>query len=298
MNNYKRINWQTGMEITPQVLIDADNFQIEQQNTIRRLQVMPCYGLLPESVFNAEIRIEGNILLINNLIIQAITPQGELIDINEQGKEYAQFDLSQYRQNAQLYINLNYSDLNYSDSMNPNRETLCITPDFNRSSRKDFALMPIAKINNDILDHSYIPPCISINSHQKLWQKFNEIREKISNLLTEIKEQEKYKPILWPLSLLELELNNHSETGNYSELMTPSNLFLLIKKIALHFKLNNSETLEKTEKLLNATYCHTEIYNVMALILDSLCELEEMVKMPIIVEETKPQLKRIQIAVK
>ena len=215
MAKYNRINWHTGMEITPQVLIDADNFQIEQQNIIRRLQVMPCYGLLPESAFNED-----------NTSKQFITPTGKLIDFNEQDAAYT----------------------------------------------------------------GNIPPCISINSHQNLLQKFNEIKERINNILIEIKEQEKYKAILVPLSLLQLELDN------YSTHESPVDLFLLVKKIVLHFKLNNSELIEATEKMINTTYCHTEIDTIFSFVIEYLNDLEMAVKAPKI--EEKPKIQRIQIAVK
>ena len=214
MTKYNRINWQTGMEITPQVLIDADNFQIERQNIIRCLQVMPCYGLLPESIFNED-----------NTHRQFITPTGELINFNEQ-------------------------DVKYTGN---------------------------------------IPPCISINSHQNLLQKFNEIKESTNHILTEIKEQEKYKALLLPLSLLQLELDS------YSTYETPVDLFLLVKKFALHFKLNNSELTELTEKMINTEYCHTEIDKIFNFIIECLNNLEIILKAPEIIIEEVPKIQKIRI---
>jgi len=254
MSKNNRINWQTGMEITPQILTDADNFHIEQQNLIRRLQVMPCYGLLPESNFSANFSIEGDRLIVKNLVIQAVTPQGELIEIDEQGKEYAIQNI------YQSYIVLP----NFQTVENPLDNTFC---------------MPIAKIKDNYLDYNYIPPCVSINSHQKLVDIYTEICEIISRIIEQIKEQERYKPIFLPLSLLALELKN------YSKFESPAELFLLVKKFAMLF----DEAL--TENLLNETYCHTDIYIIFSIALNCLRELEAKT-----MEE--PKIKRIPIAVK
>jgi len=271
MAKYNRINWQTGMEVTPQVLINADNFQIEQQNITRRLQIMPCYGILPESNFNADIEIEGNTLFIKNLVIHAISPRGELIDINEQGEEPQRLDLNQYTSG---YITIDNS-LNCQIVEN--------VVEINSS-------VPIAKISDNIVNFNYIPPCIFINSHYKLLEVFEQIVEKTENIITQIKEQDKYKSISFPLSLLEIELKS------YSKFETPADLFLIIKKIAYVFKSNVTETLENTEILINKTYCHTEIYDIILLLLDSILELEEFSKAPVKVEE--PKIQKIQIAVR
>jgi len=248
MNTHNRIHWQTGMEITPQVLTDADNFHIEQRNLIRRLQVMPCYGLLPESDFNADISIKGDTVIVKNLLIHAITSQGEQID-----KEYVEEDMSQYVKDSLLYLDNTFA-------------------------------MPIAKINSQIVDCDYIPPCISINSNKKLLDIFAEICEKTSTIAEQIKEQEKYKPLLLPFLLLELELKN------YSTFESPNTLFLLMKKIAMLCKLNIPETLENTELLCNEIYCHTDMYSVFSVVLGCLYELEEKT-----LEEEKPKIQRIRI---
>jgi len=250
MSKYNRINWQTGMEITPQVLIDADNFHIERQNFIWRLQVMPCYGLLPESNFQANISLEGDTLTIKNLVVNAITPQGELIEMNEHGRKYVINDLNQII--YQSYIALP----NFQIVENPLDNTFCV---------------PIAKINNNNnLDYNYIPPCVSINSNQNLVKIYVEICNITTIIMTQIKGQEKYKAISLPLSMLELELKN------YSKFESPDQLFILVKKMALLF----SETLEieNIAKFLNETYCHTEIYKMFSIVLECLRELEVKTK--------------------
>lgn len=210
MNKYNKIDWKTGMEITPQVLIDADNFHIEQQNLIRRLQVMPCYGLLPESAYNQE-----------DAPKQFITPTGELEDFNEQ---------CQY------------------------------TGD--------------------------IPPCMAINSHQELENRFEHIKQQVKTIVTQIKESGGYNAMFFPFSLLELELKN------YSTFETPAELFLIIKKTVFIAKFNIKEPMEKTETLLDKTYCHTKIDEMIRLLQDSLCEIEEKTKVveaPIIEEKTEEE---------
>lgn len=249
MNKYNKIDWQTGMEITPQVLNDADNFHIEQRNLIRRLQVMPYYGLLPDSNCNADINFDGTTVIIRNLVIHAITPQGELIN-----KENAEEDVSGYIKDSLVYLDNTFG-------------------------------MPIAKINNNMLDGDYIPPCISINSHRKLVDIYTEICEKITKIIEQIKEQqEKYKALFLPLSLLELELKN------YSKFEAPEILFVFVKKIALLF----NETLElESAGFINETYYHADIYATFDKALQCLRELEDTTK---VVEEVRPQ--RIKIGVK
>jgi hypothetical protein len=274
MAKYNKTNWQTGMEITHEVLINADNFQIEQQNIIRRLQVMPCYGLLPESIFNADLRIDSNVLSIKNLQIQAISPQGELVDMDEQGKEAHRVDLSQYAGDWQAYIAL-YSN----DAENVQ---FCITTDPQTTAAI------IGKISDNIVSSNYIPPCISINSHYKLLESFEEIKQITENIITQISGQERYKSIFLPFSLLALELKS------YSAFETPADLFLVVKKLATVFKSTIAQIPENMEILLNQTYYHTEIYDIIYLLLNTLCEMEELTKAP----AEAPKIQKIQIAVK
>lgn len=270
MAKHNRINWHTGMEITPQVFIDADNFQIEQQNITRRLQVMPCYGLLPNSVFNADISIQGDTLSIKNLVVHAVTPQGEIIDINEQGKDAQKIDLSQYSGSFYITVSSNFPE-----------NSICVKPDYNAETSG----MQIAKISNNNDNCSdYIPPCISINSHKNLLEVFEKIRQKTESILIEIKQQDKYKSIFLPLSLLELELKN------CSIFETPKTLFLTIQKMALIFKLNIDSMLENTKNLLNEIYCHTEIQKMICLMEDAVCEIETITKAPI-PQEKIPKIK-------
>jgi len=191
-----RKKWESGMDLTPQDLIDSDDFHIEQQNISRFLQVMPCYGLLPESAYNKE----GESKLF-------INKEGELID-------------------------------------------------FVTVKRNEY--------------EGEIPPCIAINSHEKLKDSFEKIMKKIGNIVEQIKKQQpKYNSILLPILLLDLELKN------YSMFETPKDLFLIIQKFVLIFKLNIDETLEKTQTLLDTKYRQNKIEEMINLLLESLCEIEE-----------------------
>ena len=277
MAKYNRINWQTGMEVTPEVLIDSDNFQIEQQNIIGRLRAMPYYGLLPESDFNADIRMNGNHLSITNLVIQAITSQGEIIDINGQNEEY-KIDLSQYNDST-LYVALNYNDTAF-----PEKDTFCVTAD----PAEETSAVVIAKISDNIVDTNYIPPCVSINSHSRLLENFEDIKQKIEYIMTQVEGQDRYKSIFLHLLLLELELKN------YSAFETPANLFLAVKKMASIFKFTVNDVPGNIERLSDEIYCHTEIYDMIYVLLDALCEMEEMTQAPI----EAPKIQKIQIAVK
>jgi hypothetical protein len=177
-----------------------------------------------------------------------------------------------------------YIAVNYNDPVCPEKDTFCITADPNEET----SAVVIAKISGNVLDFDYVPPCISINSHHKLLESFEEIRQKTENIVTQIEAQERYKSIFLPFSLYELELKS------YSAFEMPADLFLIIKKLAFIFKLNVNEIPEKMGILLNETYCHTEIYNMICLLLDSLCEIEEMTIAPV----EAPKIQRIQIAVK
>jgi hypothetical protein len=273
------------MEITPEVLIEADNFHIEHQHIIRRLQAMPCYGVIPDSDFHAKITIENNVLSIWDLTCKAITPHGDYIDIDHYEEKVSLNTVSRTDLNSfYLVLKVNpyeFSVYNFEQTHIPYalpqyKFEICST------AVKALQGVPIARIDFNpehniwLNDEEYIVPCMTICSSSKLKNKYDILSQKLDGVLDLFKKQAYNDPLSVTIALLEVELKNYSGFESSAELV------LLLKKIVtvftLHYKEERKETYEeqfaKTETFLGTKYKHAEIADIIHKGIACLDELE------------------------
>lgn len=81
MNKDIRINWNIGMELTPETFIHLENQLAEYRLLLRKVQASKLFGLIPDTVFNASLSLNGDELTIGAVECHALLQHGGLIDI-------------------------------------------------------------------------------------------------------------------------------------------------------------------------------------------------------------------------
>jgi len=237
-----KIFWRIGQEITPETFIQADNYICSQHNLIRRLIASNNYGLLPQTEVDApSLSIQTNVnnkdVYIEKLVCSGTTSTGYLIEMENHmvtslPKKHLTIPDSEAKS---LYIVLR---------VNPFEQVL-INPVTNEDApaahyayelnireldqigEDELAIIKINNSNNTpVIDHDYIPPCMSVNSCSKLL----EIYKLIKQLLTEILSHVEHKGYLVGTAIYPLRML-HDEFDEFSLLSPPVALIRLVKKI-------------------------------------------------------------------
>lgn len=85
MNINSRINWQTGMELTPQVFISLDErLDFKQQTAIRIALGGRRMGLVPNTTFDNKGTFVRNTFCIDRFQCMALLPSGRMVHTDEE----------------------------------------------------------------------------------------------------------------------------------------------------------------------------------------------------------------------
>jgi len=269
MKNYNRIFWKRGLDITPEILIESDNYNTYQCNIIRKISTLQSYGILPGNNFSVEPIINNDILSIRKLNCSAITPQGYLIDINSPIplNEIKLYECT----NEDHYVILTvqpYTIESVDESMSFARPKYDVEI---KETRKEIETgIPILKICRIKkcweIDRDYIPPSVSLCSHKNLTRKYEEIVNKIDTISKKLSGDDLTS---LQIKLLEVELKNCSLYE------FPLELVKLLKKIMaiieLYFqKILNINELVYVKDFIEKKYNHNEIAVILTLCIDCL----------------------------
>ena len=82
MNKDIRINWNVGMELTPETFIHLDNQWAEYRLLLRKVQASRQFGLIPDTEFNVSVSVDGDTLSLSKVACQALLPKGEMVSLN------------------------------------------------------------------------------------------------------------------------------------------------------------------------------------------------------------------------
>jgi len=237
-----KIFWRIGQEITPETFIQADNYICSQHNLIRRLIASDNYGLLPQTEADTpSLSIQTNVnnkdIYIEKFVCSGTTRAGYLIEMENHmmaslPKKYLSIPDSDAKS---LYLVLR---------VNPFEQVL-IEPvkseaapaahsiyelnirELGQIGENELAIIKIDNSNNaPVIDHDYIPPCMSVNACSKLLEIYKLLKQLLSEILSHI-EHKGYMigTAIYPLSML------HDEFDNFSLLSPPIALIQLMKKI-------------------------------------------------------------------
>ena len=81
MNKEIRINWNVGMELTPETFIHQENLLAEYRLLLRKVQASKEFGLIPNTVFKVPVSIQGDKLILAEVECHALLPKGDLINL-------------------------------------------------------------------------------------------------------------------------------------------------------------------------------------------------------------------------
>ena len=284
MNNYNKINWKKGLDITPEIFIASDNYHIKERSILGSFCASRLYGLLSKGKFNINFYINSdeNILHIDCLDCSAITHDGYIINIGggiAVNKEVCLNDAV----DAEYYVVLTVDP--YSDNVENTQKQ-----EYNIVLKNSFDVIekgiPILKLQKNsfqdwTLDEIFIPPSLAINSVDKLTNQYHEIKNKINDIIVKVTENNvNYNQAM----LLLLELDNY----NLEE--SPQELTLLLKKLSwilkqyLRVEKKISE-LPYSEKFIKELYNHNEIGNLLNYALLSFIEIEDNINKKTEIEE-------------
>ena len=79
MNTDIRIDWQSGMEITPQTFIEMENNIAEYRNLVRKMIAAKNFGLIPRTKFSISQEVFNGTLLIKQLDCDILLPTGQVV---------------------------------------------------------------------------------------------------------------------------------------------------------------------------------------------------------------------------
>jgi len=79
MNTDIRIDWQSGMEITPQTFIDMENNISENRLLVRKMIAATNFGVIPRTKFLIAQEIVNNTLMIKQLNCDILLPSGQVV---------------------------------------------------------------------------------------------------------------------------------------------------------------------------------------------------------------------------
>ena len=265
MKHYNIIFWKKDTDITPEILIESDNYNTYQCNIIRKISVLQSYGILPDSDFFVEPVINNDILSIRNLNCSAITPQGYLIDINSHIplKKIKLYECT--NEDHYLILKVQPYIIELVDKKMPFYDVEI------KETRKEIETgIPILKIRRINrcweIDRDYIPPSISLCSHKNLTGKYEEILNKISTISRILYDDDLTS---LQIKLLELELKNYSLYEIPFEFVKTLKKIIAVIGLYLQKELNINELIQAQE-FIEKKYNHNEIAITLALCMDCL----------------------------
>lgn len=204
--NKNRIYWKKGLDITPEIFIDADTHNLHRMNTISNLATRQAYGIL-DTKFHIKAEIRDKYIYFDELHCLAVTPAGYIIDIDNNinlervplqgllGKEYyitlktvpyLMEDIPEKAPYSQpgYYMELSGRGSEIDDG-------IAVLKIESHPNRIDWEIVP-----------NYIPPLVSIRLHQTMVEKLEILKEKLNIIIGKLQED---RQTLLQLRLLTLE---------------------------------------------------------------------------------------------
>ena len=296
---YKKIFWKIGQEITPETFIHADNYICSQQNLIRSMITYRYYGLLPQldggakslivkaSMSNKDINVE-------KLDCYGVTGNGSLIEFENimllalQNKRLS----IPYTKAKVLYIVLRVNPFEQvliepvEDEEKPQGYATyeLDIKELDRIEGNELAILKIDNIDSspEIVD-DYIPPCMSIDSSDKLTDCYGKFKKLFEEIQSQINLKKAfYHEAIYPLQLLQFDFDEFP----LSE--PPIALIRLIKKIIRTYTFFIPDIRQVEAVDFSAPYNHNDVMDVLRPLLKYLHEVRTIVskeEKPVIIEE-------------
>jgi predicted component of type VI protein secretion system len=271
-DEYNKIFWRVGQEITPETFIQADNYITAQQNLIRKFLNRRYYGLLPVDEeaapsITVSARLNGMDVSIEQLRCQGVTRDGSLITFDGDLSSVVPCRLSLSAFSAgSYYVVLRILPFE-QQLVEPveNEETPFALPvwefDVKDLQHIEGNELPVLKIiyNQQYpeIDRRYIPPCMAVCSNQNLMEQYQQFKQTVADIQsTLIHKREQFSPLIAPITLMLFDLEQISLNE------PPWTLIQLLKKtikiIGFFFK-----SLQLDPQALHEPYIHDDIMRII-----------------------------------
>ena len=272
-DDYKRIHWRAGQEITPDSFTQADNYATAQLNVIRRLINLQFYGLLPAGDGDApsltvDASINGTEITINQMCCIGITKNGYLVDFKKNQICAIETNRLMIPKNAArfCYVVLRVKPFElFLVEPVENEETPFALPVYELDIKELQQIagneLPILKIDcsqhQPAIDRSYVPPCMSLQSFDRLWEYYLELKQLMTDIASIVKDKKardaNYQKLNDPTALLLFDLEQFSPNN------PPYYLIQLLKKIIKTIEVYVNQSQWNLKEVLNTPYDHNDI---------------------------------------
>ena len=84
MNKDIRINWNVGMELTPEAFIHLENQLAEYRLLLRKVQASKQFGRIPDTTFKAQVSLVGDTLSLAGIECHALLQHGQLVHLKRE----------------------------------------------------------------------------------------------------------------------------------------------------------------------------------------------------------------------
>ena len=269
-DEYKKIFWKTGLEITPDTFEQADSYWVAQQNLIRKLLNLQYYGLLPVNdtdvpSITVNAMLNGPDISIEQLYCNGVTRDGHLIQFgnDQQHALKNQRLLISGHSSGCCYVVLRIKPFEHT-LVEPveNLETPLALPVYELDVKELTQIagneLPVLKIDSSQygskIDLTYIPPCMSVRSYDKLLEQYRSLKQVVAEIISVLNgKKSQYQQVLYPVTLLLFDLEQFSLHN------PPYYLVQLLKKTVktIDFFVKHSEW--NLTDVINMPYLHDDI---------------------------------------
>ncbi len=184
MNTDIRIDWHSGMEITPQTFIEMENAIAENRMMLRKILSAKTFGIIPKTKFSIDYEIVGNALYINQIQCCALLPTGQVVVLESNASQCYPIPM---KDGCEMYFTVELQDNTVTFEKGDLRyiENECKF-DFKALSEIRNAIPLLKLIGGNrkwAVYKDYVPPMVSIRSSIVLMEKFNEVKQCLGSLL-------------------------------------------------------------------------------------------------------------------
>ena len=218
MNTDIRIDWQSGMEITPQTFIELENNTAEYRMMVRKMIAAKNFGVIPRTKFSITHEIFNDTLLIKQIDCDLMLPSGHVVVIESSNSISLSIPLKDVNE---LFLTVEMGDKlnNFTKGGIPiaaNEVKLDLKA--LNEIRNAIPLMKLVRAGDSwaVYEH-YIMPVMAARSSVALLEKLEELKPEIQKIV-EHEHAELLDDRVLVMILLE-QLNNFMVDDSLRELM-------------------------------------------------------------------------------
>ena len=183
MNTDIRIDWQSGMEITPQTFIDLENNIAENRMLVRKMISAKNFGVIPRTKFSVVHELTQSSLHVKQLECSLLMPTGQVI-VLESGVNVNLEIPPKDTKELYLTVELGTSSLSFSKGSVPYAVNDC-KYDLKKLSeiRAEMPLLKITNVNDTWkVSETYVMPVMTVRSSVPLMEKLELLKQNAAKI--------------------------------------------------------------------------------------------------------------------